>query len=61
MHTPKEPSLSGPVSRGTARLSQQYSPIARYGFLVSQHGQLGGPPFLSLSPWRAPLVAPSTG
>ena len=45
--------LSGPVLRDTARLSQRYPPIARYGFLVSQHGQLGAippPPFLSVSP-----------
>ena len=44
--------LSGPVLRDTARLSQRYPPIARYGFLVSQHGQLGAippPPFLSIS------------
>ena len=40
--------LSGPVLRDTARLSQRYPPIARYGVLVSQHGQLGAippPPF----------------
>ena len=45
--------LSGPVLRDTARLSQRYPPIARYGFLVSQHGQLGAIPlplFLSVSP-----------
>ena len=46
-------SLSGPVLRDTARLSQRYPPIARYGFLVSQHDQLGAippTPFLSVSP-----------
>ena len=46
-------SLSGPVLRDTARVSQRYPPIARYGVLVSQHGQLGAippPPFLSVSP-----------
>ena len=48
--------LSGPVLRDTARLSQRYPPIARYGVfqnLVSQHGQLGAIPaplFLSVSP-----------
>ena len=45
--------LSGPVLRDTTRLSQRYTPIARYGVLVSQHGQLGAippPPFLSVSP-----------
>ena len=45
--------LSGPVLSDTARLSQRYPPIARYGVLVSQHGQLGAiplPPFLSVSP-----------
>ena len=44
---------SGPVLRDTARLSQRYPPIARYGVLVSQHGHLGArppPPFLSISP-----------
>ena len=48
--------LSGPVACDTARLSQRYPPIARYGVLLSQHGQLGAvppPPFLSVSPpWR---------
>ena len=42
--------------RDTARLSQRYPPIARYGVLVSQHGQLGAippPPFLSLSPFES--------
>ena len=47
-------SLSGPVLRDTARLSQRYPPSLRaMGFLVSQHGQLGAippPPFLSVSP-----------
>ena len=45
--------LSAPVLRDTARLSQRHPPIARYGFLVSQHGELGAippPPFLSVSP-----------
>ena len=40
--------LSGPVLRDSARLSQRCPPIARYGVLVSQHGQLGAippPPF----------------
>ena len=47
--------LSGPVLRDTARLSQRYSPIARYGFLVSQHGQLRYPLplFLSDSPFES--------
>ena len=46
-------SLSGPVSRDTARLSQRYPLLRAMGFLVSQHGQLGAippPPFLSVSP-----------
>ena len=45
--------LSGPVLRDTARLSQRCPPIARYGALVPQHGQLGAippPPFQSVSP-----------
>ena len=47
--TPRCP-LSGPVLRDTARLSQRYPPIARYGVLVSQHGHLGAiPPSPSLS------------
>ena len=48
--------LSGPVLCDTARLSQRYPPIARYGVLVSQHGQLGAippPPFPRVPPWRA--------
>ena len=40
--------------RDTARLSQRYLPILRYGvFLVSQHGELGAippPPFLGVCP-----------
>ena len=47
------PSLTGHVLGDTARLSQRYLPIARYGVLVSQHGQLGAippPPFLRVSP-----------
>ena len=43
------PSLSGPVLRDTARLSQRYPRRLRaMGFLVSQHGQSGAippPPF----------------
>ena len=45
--------LSGPVLRDTARLSHRFPPISRYGFLVSEHGQVGAippPPFLSVSP-----------
>ena len=45
--------LSGPVSRDTARLSQRYPPIARYGVFVSQDGRLGAipsPPFSERSP-----------
>ena len=63
--------LSGPVLRDAARLSQRYPPIARYGFfLVSQHGQLGAippPPFLSVSPlernakWRCDTPPPTRG
>ena len=47
-------SLSGPVLRDTARLSQRHPSVARYGgFLASQYGQFGAippPPFLSISP-----------
>ena len=46
-------SLSGPVSRDTARLSQRYPLLRAMVFLVSQHGQVGAippPPFLSVSP-----------
>ena len=45
---PSGPNGSGPVLRDTARLSQRYPHIARYGVLVSQHSQLGAippPPF----------------
>ena len=44
--------LIGPVLRDTARLSRRYPTLARYGVLVSQHGQLGAippPPFLGVS------------
>ena len=60
--------LSGPVLRDTARLSQRYPPIARYGvFFLSQHDQLGAiapPPFLRVSPhgvhakWRCDTPPP---
>ena len=36
--------LSGPVWRDTARPSQRYLPVARYGVLASQHGQFGAIP-----------------
>ena len=43
LKTPHPPvrGLSGPVLRGTARLSHQYLPIARNGVWVSQHDQFG--------------------
>ena len=39
--------FSAPVLRDTEKPFQRYPPIARYGSLVSQHGQLGAipPPF----------------
>ena len=45
--------LTGPVLRDTARLSQRYPPLARYGFWVPQHTQLGAitpPPFSECFP-----------
>ena len=48
--------LSGPVLRDTARLSQPYPPIARYGVFgvstwpIANLGAISPPPFLSISP-----------
>ena len=45
--------LSGPVLRDTARLSQRYPPIARYGVFGVSTWPIGcdtPPPFLSVSP-----------
>ena len=51
---PRTCTLSGPVLRDTARLSQRYPPSLRaMGFLGSEHGKLGAippPPFLSVFP-----------
>ena len=41
--------LSGPVLRDTARLSQRYPLLRAMGFLVSQYSQKGAIP----PPWRA--------
>ena len=51
------PNLSGPVLRDTARLSQRYPPIARYGVFGVSTWPIGcdTPPPLSgrFPPWRA--------
>ena len=49
----QRPKLSGPVSRDTARLSQRYPPIARYGVFGVSTWPIGcetPSPFLSVSP-----------
>ena len=48
--------LSGPILRDTARLSQRYPPIARYGVFDVSTWPIGcdtPSPFLSIPPWRA--------
>ena len=48
--------LSGPVSRDTARLSQRYPPIARYGVFDVSTWPIGcdtPSPFSERFPWRA--------
>ena len=49
-------SLSGPVLRDTARLSQRYPPIARYGVIGVSTWPIGcdtPSPFSGRCPWRA--------
>ena len=48
--------VSGPVLRDTARLSQRYPPIARYGVFGVSTWPIGcdtPSPFLSVSPWES--------